>query len=285
MALPPPVILLEAPPFPWRPNLLPMPPEYRYYIDAPDSPSPLSLLDTWARTESYILSPMLRVTHDASSTGSGFAVVTRRPVPQGHALMRVPARLALTADGAVRALPRLLSRELEAHVSIAVWLMRLVEAPPKSLAPYLRSLPSVRDSGASVALHPGSVEARVLQRAGGAWSAVAAQQAMWRRAFARLDELVECGPVNKEEVQMNLATWRSHEGDHVDALRDFDDLWKSADRDLVDGGVGRRRRPAGARARAAARGAERRLASLRMEGAAAGAAALSPCRRVLPETS
>ena len=140
MALPPPVILLEAPPFPWRPNLLPMPPEYRYYIDAPDSPSPLSLLDTWARTESYILSPMLRVTHDASSTGSGFAVVTRRPVPQGHALMRVPARLSLTADGAVRALPRLLSRELEAHVSIAVWLMRLVEAPPKSLAPYLRSL-------------------------------------------------------------------------------------------------------------------------------------------------
>ena len=58
-----------------------------------------------------------------------------------------------------------------------------------------------------------------------------------RSAFARLDELVECGPPNKEEIQMNLATWRSHEGEHLDALRDLDDLWATADREMVDGGA------------------------------------------------
>ena len=138
---PPPNIMLNMQPFPWQPNLLPMPPEYRYYIDAPDRPSPLSLLDSWARTESYILSPALRVTHsDAYPAGSGFAIVTRRPMKQGDALLRVPARLTLTADSAVRAMPWLLSAEQSAHVSIAMWLMRLVEAEPASLRPYLRSL-------------------------------------------------------------------------------------------------------------------------------------------------
>jgi hypothetical protein len=46
------------------------------YLPAPDAPSPLSLLDIWARRETAILSPALRVTNDAG----GLKVVTRRSV-------------------------------------------------------------------------------------------------------------------------------------------------------------------------------------------------------------
>ena len=73
-------------------------------------------------------------------SGSGFTVVTRRAVREGHALVRMPSRLALTADGAVKALPGLLSPNLEAHVSIAAWLMRLVDAPPARMRTYLKAL-------------------------------------------------------------------------------------------------------------------------------------------------
>ena len=107
-------------------------------LPAPATPSPLAKLDRWARMESSILSPALQVAPDPS--GSGFAVMTRRSVREGHALVRIPARLALTADGAVRALPTLLNSQLEAHVSIAAWLMRLLDAPPRELAAYLHSL-------------------------------------------------------------------------------------------------------------------------------------------------
>ena len=109
-----------------------------HMLPAPYVPSALSLLDSWARTETAILSPALQVAPDAS--GSGFAVVARRAVREGHVLVRVPPRLALTADGAVRSMPRLLHSGLEAHVSLAAWLMRLVDAPPPELATYLHSL-------------------------------------------------------------------------------------------------------------------------------------------------
>ena len=107
-------------------------------LPAPERPSTLSQLDSWARIESAILSPALQVAQDPS--GSGFTVVTRRAVREGHALVRMPSRLALTADGAVKALPGLLSPNLEAHVSIAAWLMRLVDAPPARMRTYLKAL-------------------------------------------------------------------------------------------------------------------------------------------------
>ena len=107
-------------------------------LPAPEQPSTLSQLDHWARIESAILSPALQVVQDPS--GSGFAVMTRRAVREGHALVRMPSRLALTADGAVKALPQLLSPNLEAHVSIAAWLMRLIDAPPARMRTYLRTL-------------------------------------------------------------------------------------------------------------------------------------------------
>ena len=111
-------------------------------LPAPDVPSSLKLLDSWARFETALLSPALRVSPDPS--GSGLAVVTKRAVQEGHALVRLPSRggLALTADGAVRALPKLLNDRLEAHVSIAAWLMRLIDAPPARLQTYLRALRS-----------------------------------------------------------------------------------------------------------------------------------------------
>ena len=107
-------------------------------LPAPEQPSTLSQLDHWARIESAILSPALEVARDPS--GSGFVVMTRRAVREGHALVRMPSRLALTADGAVKALPGLLSPNLEAHVSIAAWLMRLIDAPPARMRTYLRTL-------------------------------------------------------------------------------------------------------------------------------------------------
>jgi len=126
----------------------------------------------------------------------------RAGIEKDALIMVVPVAIMLTSGdetldrsdlkgplAAVRAGPHRLT--LDDHTTLAVLVMREWARGRASFwAPYLRSLPSVRDSGASVALHPGSVEARVLQRAGGAWSAVAAQQAMWRRAFARLDALL-----------------------------------------------------------------------------------------------
>ena len=110
-------------------------------LPAPYQPSSLSLLDSWARINTTILSPALEVAQDPS-TGSGFAVVTRRAVHEGHALVRMPSGLALSADGAVRALPKLLTPQMEAHVSIAAWFMRLIDVPPAPLRTYLKSLRS-----------------------------------------------------------------------------------------------------------------------------------------------
>jgi hypothetical protein len=126
----------------------------------------------------------------------------RAGIEKGALIMMVPVAIMLTTGAEtldrsdlkgplaeVRAGPHRLT--LDDHTTLAVLVMREWARGGASFwAPYLRSLPSVRDAGASVGLHPGSVEARVLQRAGGAWSAVAAQQAMWRRAFARLDALL-----------------------------------------------------------------------------------------------
>ena len=112
-------------------------------LPSPYAPSALALLDSWARIETAILSPALHMAPDAS--GSGFAVVTRRRVREGHVLVRLPSRLALTAEGAVRSMPQLLNAGLEAHVSIAAWLMRLVDAPPPELATYLKSLVSTAE--------------------------------------------------------------------------------------------------------------------------------------------
>jgi len=98
-------------------------------LPAPSQPSSLAKLDHWARIETGILSPALQIVPNPK-TGTGFAVMTRRPVREGHALVRLPSGFVLTADGAVRALPELLSPHIEAHVSIAVWLMRLVDTPP-----------------------------------------------------------------------------------------------------------------------------------------------------------
>ena len=108
-------------------------------LPAPAQPSSLLRLDSWARFETAILSPALRVAHE-QSTGQGLTVVARRAIREGHALVRVPASFALTADGAVQALPKLLDSNLEAHVSLAVWLMRLVDAPPPHLRPWLSAL-------------------------------------------------------------------------------------------------------------------------------------------------
>ena len=142
LALPPPYVLKSGNLgyFAYSgPRLLPMPESYRLFLDGPMEPTSLQVLDAWARTETGILSPALEVAHDAA-TGSGYTVVTRRAINQGHVLLRVPARLAVTAEAAIRAMPRLLTSQLEAHVSMAVWLMRLIDAPPRSLRTYLKAL-------------------------------------------------------------------------------------------------------------------------------------------------
>ena len=109
-------------------------------LPAPAQPSSIEQRDHWARIETGILSPALQVTSDPNAGRGGFAVVTRRGVHEGHALLRVPSGLALTADGAVRAFPTLLSPALDSHVSLAVWLMRLVDAPPARLRTYMHTL-------------------------------------------------------------------------------------------------------------------------------------------------
>ena len=72
----------------------------QWLLEPPLRPSSVSLMNAWARTESMILSPALHVTHDSAS--AGFSVVLRRAVKEGHTLIRVPSRLARTADAAVQ---------------------------------------------------------------------------------------------------------------------------------------------------------------------------------------
>lgn len=59
-------------------------------------------------------------------------------------------------------------------------------------------------------------------------------------AFGQLDQVIECGPVNVEEVMMNTGTWRASGGDFDEAAKIFDAMWASggAQRsDMVDGGA------------------------------------------------
>ena len=74
------------------------------------------------------------------SLAHGFAVTASQPIGEGEVLLRVPQRLVLSADGAVAALPGILDRGTEAHVSLAAWLMKLTERPPHPLRSYLASL-------------------------------------------------------------------------------------------------------------------------------------------------
>ena len=90
-------------------------------------------LQRWAH--SFVLSSSLTV-----SLAHGFAVTASQPIGEGEVLLRVPQRLVLSADGAVAALPGILDRATEAHVSLAAWLMQLTERPPRPLRSYLASL-------------------------------------------------------------------------------------------------------------------------------------------------
>jgi len=80
-------------------------------------------LTNWAHA---VLSPSLHIYRSSM----GFAVAARREIERGEALVRVPRSVALTADGAVGALPELLNRSTEAHVSLAMWLVQLMSRPP-----------------------------------------------------------------------------------------------------------------------------------------------------------
>ena len=70
---------------------------------------------------SHVLSPSLTV----ASGEYGLSVTAAQPIPTGQRLVHVPAALAITADRALRSptLAALLSRDTEAHISIAAWLM------------------------------------------------------------------------------------------------------------------------------------------------------------------
>jgi hypothetical protein len=129
-------LLLDAPPWMQWAALTPFDAAYAQARVQADQYS-LARFNDWARRESMVLSPALAITHDAAG---GYTVTVQRPVKKGHTLVRLPVSLALTADGAIRALPHLLSRSVEGHVAIAVWLMHLVERPPSRLRPYLDAL-------------------------------------------------------------------------------------------------------------------------------------------------
>ena len=75
-------------------------------------------MEAWAAA---VLSPNLLVANGAY----GFSVHARSAIEKGDLLVRVPAELAVTAESALRGptVQALVSRETEAHVTIAVWLL------------------------------------------------------------------------------------------------------------------------------------------------------------------
>lgn len=160
-------------------------------LPAPHKPSSLSLLDGWARMESGILSPALHVVSDVPHK-AGLAVLTRRVVREGHALLRMPSRLVLDAEGALRALPGLLSPHDEPHVAIAVWLMRMIDSPPPKLSTYLRSLSS--DAEVDCSLRWDEEELALLQSSLARSRAAKLKlwaKAMWRSIFVERSEALE----------------------------------------------------------------------------------------------
>ena len=102
-------------------------------------------LNAWARAHA-LLSPQVEI----AQTSHGLGLRTLSPVSAGAELVRVNATYALTAARALELSPdvaRLLeSRDVEAHVVLAVWLMRAAERPDAlAHAPWLRALPRSLD--------------------------------------------------------------------------------------------------------------------------------------------
>lgn len=75
-------------------------------------------MEAWAAP---LFTPALRVT----SGVAGLGLYARSPIEPGAPLVRVPAAIAVTAESALRvpSVAALVSRETEAHVTLAVWLM------------------------------------------------------------------------------------------------------------------------------------------------------------------
>ena len=75
-------------------------------------------MESWAAA---VLSPSLRLVQGAF----GFGVHASVPIEPGTLLVRVPPALAVTAEGALRvpSVASLVSRDTEAHVTLAVWLL------------------------------------------------------------------------------------------------------------------------------------------------------------------
>ena len=94
------------------------------------------VMESWA---SAVLSPSLRVANGLY----GYAVHAGSDINPGTLLVRVPAALAVTAESALRvkAIAELVSRETEAHVTLAIWLMHTATASGAH-GEYVRALTS-----------------------------------------------------------------------------------------------------------------------------------------------
>ena len=92
-------------------------------------------MEAWARA---VLSPSLSVTRGAM----GFAVHARADIDPGQLLVRVPSALTVTAESALRvpSVAALVSRDTEAHATIAVWLMHAAEVSGGAMSEYARAL-------------------------------------------------------------------------------------------------------------------------------------------------
>lgn len=110
-------------------------------------PAQAARLQQWAH-ELELLHQSVRL---EETEGRGIGVFTTQPIGAGSILIRTPASMCVTEarakseEGGVTVLLERVNPPVEAHVAMAVWLMRARDRPPPQLAPWLAALPQAFD--------------------------------------------------------------------------------------------------------------------------------------------